>query len=70
MKFKLDEHFGPRCVEVLIRARHDVTTVAGQRMSGAPDAEVLEACRGEERCLVSLDLDSANPLRFPPASFG
>jgi len=29
---------------------------------------VLEACRREDRCLVSLDLDFANPLRFSPAN--
>jgi len=69
MKFKLDENFGQRCVEVLTAAGHDVATVAGQRMSGAADTQVLEACRNEQRCLISLDLDFANPLRFPPANF-
>ena len=68
MKFKLDENFGQRCVEVLTAAGHEVATVAGQRMSGAADADVLEACRREDRCLVSLDLDFANPLRFSPAN--
>ncbi|HOB99713.1 MAG TPA: DUF5615 family PIN-like protein [Verrucomicrobiota bacterium] len=69
MKFKLDENFGQRCLEVLAAAGHDVATVAGQGMSGAADAEVLEVCHQEQRCLVSLDLDFSNPLRFPPASF-
>lgn len=69
MKFNLDENFGQRCVEVLAAAGHDVATVAGQRMSGAADADVLEACRTEQRCLVSLDLDFSNPLRFPPANY-
>jgi len=68
MKLKLDENFGQRCIEVLTAAGHDVATVAGQRMSGAADADVLEACRKEERCLVSLDLDFSNPIRFPPAN--
>lgn len=67
MRFKLDENFGLRCVEVLSAAAHDVATIAGQRMSGAADSEVLEACRREQRCLVTLDLDFSNPLRFPPA---
>lgn len=68
MKFKLDENFGQRCVEVLTAAGHAVATVAGQTMSGASDADLLEACRKEPRCLVSLDLDFSNPLRFPPAN--
>jgi hypothetical protein len=67
MKFKLDENFGQRCVELLSAARHDVATVASQCMSGAADADLLGACRREERCLVTLDLDVSNPLRFPPA---
>jgi predicted nuclease of predicted toxin-antitoxin system len=68
MKCKLDENFGLRCVEILTAAGHDVSTVAGQGMSGATDKALIEACRLEERCLVSLDLDFANPLRFPPAN--
>lgn len=67
MKFKFDENFGQRCVEILAAGGHDVATVAGQQMSGAADADVLEACRKEQRCLVSLDLDFSNPLRFSPA---
>jgi predicted nuclease of predicted toxin-antitoxin system len=35
-------------------------------MSGAADADLLETCRREQRCLVSLDLDFSNPIRFPP----
>ena len=66
MKFKLDENFGRRCLELLSAAGHDVATVAGQRMSGAADAEVLQACCREQRCLVTMDLDFSNPLRFPP----
>lgn len=69
MKFKFDENLGQRCVEILTLGGHDVATVAGQRMSGAADADVLEMCRKEERCLVSLDLDFSNPLRFPPANY-
>jgi predicted nuclease of predicted toxin-antitoxin system len=67
MKFKLDENFGLQCREVLSAAGHDITTVADQRMSGAADADLLEACRRKQRCLLTLDLDFANPLRFPPA---
>jgi hypothetical protein len=26
-------------------------------------------CRPEGRCLVTLDLDFANPIRFPPAGY-
>ncbi len=43
MKFKLDENFGRRCHETLAAAGHDVATVAGQKMSGAMDRDLIEA---------------------------
>jgi len=69
MKLKLDENFGRRCIDILSDAGHDVTTVAGQQMSGAPDEDVIQASHAESRCLVTLDLDFANPLRFKPADY-
>lgn len=69
MKLKLDENFGRRCVDILISSGHDVATVAGQHMSGAADQDVIQACHAESRCLVTLDLDFANPLRFKPANY-
>ena len=38
-------------------------------MTSATDIELIDACRRETRCLVTLDLDFANPLRFPPADY-
>lgn len=69
MKLKLDENFGRRCIDILNDAGHDVATVAGQQMSGAADEDVIQICRSESRCLVSLDLDFGNPLRFRPADY-
>lgn len=69
MKLKLDENFGRRCVDILSSAGHDVATIAGQRMSGAADEDVIQASHAESRCLVTLDLDFANPLRFRPAGY-
>ncbi|HET6284847.1 MAG TPA: DUF5615 family PIN-like protein [Polyangia bacterium] len=69
MKFKLDENLGRRGAAVLAAAGHDVATVAGQGMTSAADATLIEHCRAENRCLVTMDLDFSNPLRFPPAKF-
>lgn len=69
MKLKLDENFGRRCVDILITSGHDVATVAGQHMSGAADQDLIQVCHAESRCLVTLDLDFANPLRFKPANY-
>ena len=69
MKLKLDENFGRRCIDILTDAGHDVATVAGQQMSGAADEDVIQVSHAESRCLVTLDLDFANPLRFKPANY-
>jgi predicted nuclease of predicted toxin-antitoxin system len=69
MKFKLDENLGRRGGDLLTAAGHDVATVFDQNLNHAPDTEVIEACRQELRCLVTLDLDFGNPLRFNPAEY-
>jgi predicted nuclease of predicted toxin-antitoxin system len=69
MKLKLDENFGSRCINILSEAGHDVATVAGQQMSGATDEDLIQACHSESRCLITLDLDFGNPLRFKPANY-
>ncbi len=68
MRVKLDENVGQRGVAVLTAAGHDVATVFGQALCGTPDAGLLAVCRREERCLVTLDLDFANPIAHPPAN--
>ena len=66
MKLKLDENLGQRGLEVLAAAGHEVCTVAQQGLVAATDRELLERCTAEGRVLVTLDLDFANPLIFPP----
>jgi predicted nuclease of predicted toxin-antitoxin system len=70
MKMKLDENLGRRGAEIFRTAGHDVATVASQRLSGATDRELIDVCRREGRCLVTLDLDFSNPLVFSGAGFG
>ena len=69
MRLKLDEDLGGRCVAQLEIAGHDVATVIGQGMAGAPDTALIEHCREEARVLVTLDLDFANPLQFDPRRY-
>lgn len=69
MRVKLDENIGRRCLELLREAGHEVATVTEQGMCSAPDGDILRRCREEDRCLVTLDLDFGNPLRFRPSTF-
>jgi predicted nuclease of predicted toxin-antitoxin system len=66
MKFKLDENLGFRTAGLVAGAGHDVATVAQEKLSGASDPRLLDVCIAEGRCLISLDLDFADVLRFPP----
>ena len=69
MKLKLDENLGRRGKTLLETAGHDVKTVAEQNLPKAEDTDLIGACRHEHRCLVTLDLDFGNPLRFNPSDY-
>lgn len=69
MKLKLDENLGRRAGELLAQAGHGVATVASEGLSSAADEDMIEICRRERRCLVTLDLDFSNPLLFKPSEY-
>lgn len=69
MRLKLDENLGVRTAEFFRSAGHDVTTVPSQNLYSSPDKNLLETCRFEKRCLVTLDLEFANPLVFKPSDY-
>jgi len=69
MRFELDENLGRRGQDLLTEAGHDVATVFDQSLNQAPDSEIIKVCGRERRCLVTLDLDFGNPLRFNPADY-
>ncbi len=69
MRFKLDENLGALGKSSLVAAGHDAATVAEQQMQQAPDGELIRDCRSEGRCLVTLDMDFASPLQYPPEKY-
>lgn len=70
MKFKLDENFGTRTQKLFHHAGHEVKTVRDQSLQGSSDQTIYETCCGEQLCLVTLDLDFSNVIRFPPEKAG
>ena len=66
MKFKLDENFGVRTLRLFEEAGYEVDTVLGEGLGGSSDQSLYEVCRAQGRCLVTLDLDFADIIRFPP----
>jgi predicted nuclease of predicted toxin-antitoxin system len=70
LKFKLDENIGNRTQKVFELFGYDVQTVRAEALQGAPDQILYEICCQEQRCLVTLDLDFADVIRFPPQKTG
>lgn len=69
MQFKLDENLPPAAAELLRSLGHDVETVFDQGLQSCTDPEVLAACQGEGKVLLSLDLDFSNILVYPPERY-
>lgn len=69
MKVKLDENLGTRGQEFLHSKGFDVETVVSQGLCGASDRALIDVCRNEQRCLVTLDFDFSNPVQFPPDTY-
>jgi predicted nuclease of predicted toxin-antitoxin system len=69
VKFKLDESLSPLLLAMFVSAGHDAHSVVQQALGGAPDERVVDVCRREDRALITLDLDFANILAYPPGNF-
>jgi hypothetical protein len=66
VRIKLDEGLSHLAETALRTAGHDVDTVHDEDLAGAGDDRLFNAARSDGRALVTLDVDFANPTRFPP----
>ncbi|AFZ27298.1 Protein of unknown function DUF82 [Cylindrospermum stagnale PCC 7417] len=70
MNIKLDENLGNLRVGTWLRlAGHDVATVKEQGLTSAPDTEVIDVCRRENRCLITSDRGFGNRLKYNPSEY-
>jgi predicted nuclease of predicted toxin-antitoxin system len=65
VRFKADENLHPDIVARLRVEGFDASTVLEESLSGADDDTLFRVAAGEGRILLTLDLDFANPVRFP-----
>ena len=66
MRFKIDENLPPDAAEVLRRNGHEADTVLDEALGGSPDSSIAKTCKAEQRVLITLDLDFADILQYPP----
>lgn len=68
MKFKLDENLDRRLAPLFEAEGYEIDTVAAEGLSGSTDEAIYAACQATGRVLITLDLDFANPFRFPSSA--
>ncbi|MDQ1267316.1 MAG: hypothetical protein QG635_2470 [Bacteroidota bacterium] len=66
MKIKLDENLGFRTYHLFESNDFDVKTVAMEGICGCRDEDIFRICIDESRCLVTLDMDFSDIIRFNP----
>ena len=69
MKFKIDENFPLGAKDLLLRSGHDCHTVYDEGIAGGPDEKLIEICLHEQRHLITLDLDFADIVAYPPEKY-
>jgi predicted nuclease of predicted toxin-antitoxin system len=68
MRFKIDENLHADVAALLASDGYDAHTVHAEGLRGCDDAVLAQHCRGEDRAIVTLDLDFAEIRTFPPAA--
>jgi predicted nuclease of predicted toxin-antitoxin system len=68
VKVKLDENVTGAAVTLLAQHGHGVDTVADEGLIGGADSLVIEACRSDERLLLTFDVGFGDVRVYPPSS--
>jgi predicted nuclease of predicted toxin-antitoxin system len=68
VKVKLDENITTAAVALVSDHGHDVDTVPAERLTGASDTTLLEACRNDGRMLITFDIGFGDVRAYPPGS--
>ena len=53
----------------MLTAGHEAITVFERLLSRHPDQRLAELCKDEKRALLTLDVDFANTLLYPPTEY-
>ncbi|MEM9481440.1 MAG: DUF5615 family PIN-like protein [Verrucomicrobiota bacterium] len=69
MKLKIDENLSESVKQVLREQGHDCHSVHDEQIGGGADDRLIEICEIEKRHLLTLDLDFADIIRYPPDKY-
>ena len=69
MKFKIDENLLVDAVKTFQEAGYNTVSVLDQSLQGCSDKTLISICKNENRILVTLDIDFANLLTYPPQEY-
>jgi len=69
MKFKLDENLPVDAVKIFQEAGYNAVSILDQSLQGCSDKTLISVCKNENRILVTLDIDFANLLTYPPQEY-
>jgi predicted nuclease of predicted toxin-antitoxin system len=68
LKIKLDENLPTALARALRGLGHDVHTVPDEGLEGQMDGRIWQAAQGEDRFLITQDLDFSDIRKFRPGS--
>ena len=66
MKFKNDENLPAEVADLLQKTGYDAVSVLDQDLGGSTDDCIYQICKQEKRVIVTLDIDFANIIAYPP----